>query len=194
MLKSIARAGVSSLQNAALIAANLAVGGTVTVLVALTLIEHFEDTPEIKTLSCAFGWERPDCPDFIAERNRLQTSLEDMAREKKEIENQIAGLRAVETAIDEITLFESHEDPESGLKITVGTVYKEFVNDHPAPDSYFCYIALQEGSAGESRNLHFHGRFGPYTISESTLTQADIHADTLAFARSVCKPYLIGKS
>lgn len=194
MLQSITNAGASLLQNTALIAVNAIVGITVVSLTALTLIKNFEDTPEIRTLSCAVGIERSDFPEHAAKVKRLEADLKEMIAQRESIEGQLAGLRAVETAVDEITLFESHDDPNSRLEVTVGTVYNEFVNERPTPKHHFCYINLKSGKAGESRNLHFHSASGARSISASTLRKSGVTKKTLKYARSVCKPFVIGKS
>ncbi len=192
MLKSITSAGASALQNTVLIAVNCIVGITVVSLIALMLIKNFEDTPEIRILSCAVGIERSDCPEYSAKVKQLEADLKEMIAQRKAIEDQLAGLRAVETTIDEITLFESHKDPHGGLEITVGTVYKELVNERPKPKNYFCYINLKNGKIGESRNLHIQDPSGPRSISPLTLRQSGVSKKTLEFARSVCNPLMVG--
>ena len=164
-------------------------------LSAMTLIEHFEDTPELRVLQCAVGFERADCPEAQAEKKRLKDDLAAMTRQKDAIAGQIAGLRAVQNAVDEITLFVSHDDPHSDLEITVGTVYAEFVNAKPTPESHFCYIGLKAGKAGESRNLHFHSSStGRRSISRAALRDAGVSRKTLDYGRKVCKPLLIGNA
>jgi len=192
MLQFIGNGVSSLLQNTALIAVNAAVAATVTGLSAMTLIAHFEDTPELRTLQCALGFERADCPEAQAEKKRLKDNLAAMTRQRDAIAGQIAGLRAVQNAVDEITLFVTHDDPHSDLEITVGTVYAEFVNAKPEPESHFCYIVLKNGAAGESRNLHFHSSTGRRSISGAALRDAGVSRKTLNYGRKVCKPLLIG--
>ena len=184
--------GISSLiQNTALIAVNAAVAATVTGLSAMTLIEHFEDTPELRVLQCAVGFDRADCPEAQAEKKRLEDALAEKARKLAALSDRVTGLQAIETAVDEITLFESFEDPNSDLSISVGTVYTELVSERPTPDYYFCSIRLKKGRAGESRNLSFHGYEGRRSISGATLRDAGVSRKTLSYGRKVCKPLLI---
>ncbi len=169
----------------------VAAGGTL--LIALYLTEHWQDSPAMVELQCRIGLDRPDCPERNAEMTRLRAELEAMIAEKDRMDAQLAGLRAVETAIDEITLFETHDDPNSNLDVTVGTIYSRFVEARPSPDAHFCYIGLGHGTAGESRNLYFQGVAGPVRISEAKLARAGVSAASYEFARSVCRPFLIGR-
>ena len=191
---TLSRTSFSFLGNALLCAVALGVAVCGIGLTALYLLEHVDETPSMKTLQCVLGAARPDCPRHTQEMTRLKAELEDMIAARNAVDAQLAGLQAVETAIDEITLFETQRDPQSGLEITIGTVYTAFVNERPMPDSYFCYINLHHGAAGESRNLHFRGPSGPITLSKTKLIQAGVSSETLQFGRSVCKPFLIGLS
>lgn len=163
-------------------------------LTALYLADYLEETPAVKSLQCLIGVSRPDCPRYAEEMANLKANLEAMIREHKKLNTQLTGLRAVETAVDEITLFESHTDPSSGLIITVGTVYTEFVKPRPAPEAYFCYIDLPDGSAGENRSLHIQSHKGEIDLSDATLQQANVSEVTLRYARSVCKAFNIGEA
>lgn len=192
MLQFIGNGVSSLLQTAALLIAVGAVGAMVAGLSAMTLIEHFEDTPELRVLQCAVGFDRADCPEAQAEKKRLKDDLAAMTRQKDAIAGQIAGLRAVQNAVDEITLFESFEDPNSDLSVSVGTVYTELVSERPTPDYHFCSIRLKKGGAGESRNLYFHGYEGRRSVSGAALRDAGVSRKTLNYGRKVCKPLLIG--
>lgn len=199
MINFLANAGASLLQNTALFGVNVIVGGTISALITMTLMEHFEDTPEIQTLSCIVGIKRHDCPDYHAamdqlkaEQEALRDSIKASETKRDMLEAQLAGLRAIEGAVDEITLFNNFPDPSSGTSITVGTVYKKFVDPAPQPDSYFCYINLEVGSAGENRNLQFYGPEGVIDVKDTSLKQAGLNQKALSFGKSVCKPFLIG--
>lgn len=183
----------------ALVAATVAAGGVG--LTVLYMVDHIKETPGMKTIHCFLDPSRRDCPEYDAAMKRLKTELEAMVAERnridaerKEIAGQLAGLRAIETAVDEVTLFETHDDPNSDFDVVVGTVYKQFVESEPKPEAFFCYIELRNGEAGESRNLHFRNRFGLTSIPATTLEMEGIGEATMAFARSACKPFLIGET
>lgn len=192
VLIKASRSLFSALADLLLIGIASVIAGAALTLTALYLIDHMEETPATKSLQCFIGISRPDCPRYAEEITELQAELKTMIDEREALEDQLTGLRAVETAVDEITLFESHTDPVSGLEVTVGTVYTEFVKAQPSPEAYFCYLNLPLGPAGESRNLHFKGRGGEITVSSKVLKKANITARTLNYARSACKPFVIG--
>ena len=190
MTNAIKRFGAST----SMLAVTGAVGVTALGLVTLTVMKHYEDTPEIKTLACALSLPRTDCPAYGAKLNRLEAEIEAMQLEKNQIEGRLSALSAIERSVDQVTLFETKTDPESGFEITVGTVYRTLTNAAPQPDHYFCYVKLENGPAGESRNLHFQVPSGPINVPASSLREAGVDADVLAFGRSVCTPFLIGKA
>ncbi len=185
------RSFASAIANTLLLAIAAAIVTSALTLTALYLTEYLEETPALKSLQCFVGFSRPDCPRYAEEMTNLKANLEAMIKERQKLDRQLAGLRAVETAVDEITLFESHIDPASGRSITIGTVYAEFVDASPAPEYHFCYINLSDGTAGENRNLYFQNRNGEITIASGTLRQAGVSRATLSYARSVCKAFKI---
>lgn len=189
MLNALKRSGSSAL----LLSINAAVAATAIGLVALTVIQHYKETPEIKTLACGVGLPRTDCPDYANKFHRLESEIDALRDEKSGIENRLAALRAIETTVDTVTLFETKTDPSSGSEITVGTVYKNLTAVAPQPEHYFCYIKLANGPAGESRNLHFQTASGSVAVSPLSLKEAGVDAGALNFGRSVCKPLLIGQ-
>lgn len=201
LLGSVSRLTFSLFGNALLISVAGGVAACGVGLTALYLIEHIEETPALKSLQCFVGVPpRPDCPRYGEEMKRLRIERDAVIAERNDviaefngIQRQLAGLRAIENAVDEITLFEHYIEPGSGSTIVVGTVYREFVNERPEPDSHFCYINLSNGSAGENRNLYFRSPSGPLSIPTSTLRDAGVRSETLEFGRSVCVPYVIGQ-
>lgn len=193
MLNAFRRSGSAAAQHAVLLAVNVVVGATVAGLVALTLMEHFEDTPEIRSLSCAVGLPRTDCPKYGENLKRLESEIAGLQSEKGQIEERLAALSAIENAVDQITLFETKTDPRNGFGITIGTVYRNFTAANPQPEHYFCYVNLANGAAGESRNLYFQGLSGPIAVSGASLNRAGLDGGVLAFGQSVCKPFLIGQ-
>ena len=193
LFESVSRLSFSFVGNALLTGIGLAVAACGIGLTALYLIEHVDETPAMKTLQCWVGVPRPDCPRHGEKMERLRAELESIINQRDQIEGQLAGLRAIETGVNEITLFEHHTDPNSGLKVTVGTVYRQFVNDQPSPEAYFCYVNLRDGKAGESRNLYIQTRSGAVSVPASTLREVGVDTQTLEFGRTICKPYLIGR-
>ena len=171
-------------------------------LTALYLIEHIEETPALKSLQCFVGIPpRPDCPRYHEEMERLRIERDAVIADRDavmveydDVQRQLAGLRAIENAVDEITLFEYHVEPDSGSTIVVGTVYREFVNEQPEPASHFCYLMLEDGDAGEDTNLWFRTSSGVVDVTPTTLRKTGITAESLEYGRSVCTPYLIGQS
>ena len=109
MLNSIANTGLSAIQNALLITTNVAVAATVTGLVALTLIEHFDDTPEIRTLACAVGLQRDDCP---SEQRALMSAEERVAELNSlvaALEAKLDGFKGVQDSGSTFTIFTMQE-------------------------------------------------------------------------------------
>ncbi len=188
------RSVISVLANALLLSIAAVIVISALTLTAIYLTDYLEETPAVKSLQCFVGFSRPDCPRYAEEMASIKADLEAMIRERELLDTQLKGLRAIETAVDEITLFESFTDPSSEMKVTVGTVYTEFVKSRPSPEAYFCYIDLPSGPAGEDRSLHFQSRRGPTTLSLETLRQADVSPVTLNYARSVCKAFEIGQN
>ena len=121
----------------------------------------------------------------------LQNKLDDLTQKSNAAEGKLANLEAIETSVDEVTLFASHDDPNSSYSITVGTVYSKLIEPDMAPE-YFCYISLNQGNANEDRNLHIQNRYGPVEFDQDTLRKAGVSDATLKFARSLCAPFLIG--
>ena len=172
------------------IAVGIASGGVA--LTAHYLADHIEKTPAMVKLMCLVQ-DSNDCPDRKAELAALETELRRLIDEREELDDQLAGLRRLESSVDHVTLFETIDDPNSSLTVTVGTVYRKFVDAEPEPSSYFCYIDLRQGSAGESRNLHFKHSNSWADISADRLTEAGVSDTTYKFAKSVCEPTLIGR-
>lgn len=186
-----------------LIATSMATGAIA--LTALYLVNHVEETPGIKKLWCLVQPERPGCPrhgealarleatieQLEAQRSMIAHERDQMEAERDRIIDQLAGLRAIEAAVDEITTFKTVTDPDSDLKTTIGTVYTKFVDPSPEPERYFCYISLTDGAAGEDRNLYIRTSSGDVDVSDATLDRLDLSKSALAFSRSVCKPRLV---
>lgn len=194
MVNSVGGSISAVIQNAALIGVNVIVAGTVVSLAALTIMENFEDTPEVRDLSCFVGVPRADCPKYQDALSKAQEELEETLQAKKTLDERLDGLRAIQTSVDEITMFQTYDDPNSAFDVVVGTVYTQFVEARPSPKSHFCYIQLSNGKAGESRNLYFRGSDGARNMSAKALNDAGVSFATLQFGRSVCKPFLIGSS
>ncbi len=171
-------------------------------LSALYLIKYVDtDTEEIRTLQCLIGFVHEGCPEYKAEMSALQEQLQGLQAQKTETEARLAelkgatrkleNLRRIEDAIDSVTLFQKHYAPVSGFQVTVGTVYSHLVEPDLSPE-WFCYISLPAGAFQEDRNLHFRHKSGFQNFDAKTLRSAGISAETMRFAKSVCKPYLIG--
>lgn len=193
LLHTLSHTGLSGFGNMLLTGAAVGVAFTVIGMTALYVVKYAKETPELRTLECMIGVERSDCPRYGAEMDALKGKLSDLAEKTATAESKLANLRAVETAVDEVTLFTSHDDPYSAYNVMVGTVYSRLVEPDSAPE-YFCYIGLSRGTANEDRNLHLYTRSGPVELDGETLRKAGVSTETLAFARSVCKPFLIGRA
>ena len=160
---------------------------------ALMLDKYVGGSPEARRIECLVGITHPDCPRYRAEIEKLEGDLSAMRGAREALERQLAGLRAVERAVDTVTLFETFTDPTSGREITVGTVYRKIVEATPKPEHFYCYLALGHGEAGEARNLHFYSSERDAWMSGTEAQKAGVSEATLAYARSVCRPLLIGE-
>ncbi|MCK5385430.1 MAG: hypothetical protein KAJ29_07600 [Alphaproteobacteria bacterium] len=191
-LHSISQVSFATIGNALLIT----IAGVMIVcgigLTTLYLIKYVDtDTPEIKTLQCMVGIVHAECPRYAQEMGDLKARLKALAQQTAQAEGKLANLRAIETAVDEVTLFSMHTTPNSKYSVTVGTVYSRLLEPDLSP-SYFCYISLDDGAARENRSLYFKNKTERIDLDSETLRKADVSAETLAFARSVCKPLIIG--
>lgn len=193
LLNAAWRLFASILANTALVAvsAGLAVGAVG--LTALYLVKHIDETPALKTLQCMAGFSRPYCTNHEEEVAHLKSELAALTEKTARAENKLANLQAIESAVDEVTLFETHDDPNSALDVTVGTIYSRLLEPDMTP-KYFCYVQLSRGTANENRNLYIQGLSGPVDLSRDDLRRAGVSEATLNFGRSVCKPFLIGRS
>lgn len=167
-------------------------------LAALYLLKHLEETPEIIKLHCLLGISHVECPAYRHEMDELEEQklsleeqLQKLLEQSQKAESKLHNLRRVESSVDEVTLFAAYDDPHSSLMVTVGTVYSKLVEPDSHPQ-HFCYFTLGMGKAGEQRNLHFYSRNGSASLSDHDIYNAGISKDTLDYARSVCKPTLIG--
>lgn len=167
-------------------------------LAALYLLKHLEETPEMIKLQCLLGITHIECPTYRQDMDKLEAQklsleeqLEKLVKQSQKAESKLQNLRRVESSVDEVTLFATYDDPNSKLSVTVGTVYSKLVEPDTHPE-YFCYITLGMGNAGEQRNLHFYSRNGSTSLSDREIYKAGVSKDTLGYARSVCKPTLIG--
>lgn len=208
MFRKIARLGSSTLQHGALLTINIAVGTLIVGLIALTLMEQFRDTPQIRDLSCFVGIMRTDCPAYGEELKRLKSQNEVIKAQNREmllqrdrieeqrdqIESRMAGLQAIERSVDQVTLFEHVDDPNSELEVIIGTVYSSFTVEHPKPERYFCYINLPNSATGLSQFLDVRNINGWVSISRAKLRSAGVRQRTVDYAKSVCEPYLIGQA
>ncbi|MEM0951787.1 MAG: hypothetical protein AAGI66_06555 [Cyanobacteria bacterium P01_H01_bin.74] len=157
----------------------------------LYLAKYVDETPELVKLQCMMGVDRGDCPDQKAQINDLEAKLSQLSNKTAQAEKKLTNLRAIENSIDTVTLFAKHTDPSSQLGITVGTIYKKLTEPDPEP-SHFCYISLFSTDTNVLRHLTFHDTTGPVSFTPKRLAQAGLSQKTLNYARSVCKPYLIG--
>ena len=161
-------------------------------LSALYILKYVDtETPEIVKLQCMLGSDRLDCPNNRKEVEDLQGKLNELSKKTAEAEEKLKNLRAAEETTDTFTLFTMHKDPNSDYTVTVGTVYTQLVEPNRAPE-YYCYINLNNGAANENRNLYIWQSARPINLSTNTLRKAGVSNSTLSFAKSVCKPTLIG--
>lgn len=191
LLHAASRAGLSAAGNLALatVAGGIALCGAG--LTALYLIDNIRETPAVTEMLCLVGVERPGCPDRAEEEARLRRQFAELQARTQAAEAELRSLRAVDD-VRSVTFFQDYEAPDSQLTVKVGTVYSHLIGN-PPPEYHFCYIELPRGAAGESRHLAFHTQSGPATISAETLRAAGVSQATLEFARSVCRPLLIGR-
>ena len=172
-----------------LIATSVGLGGIG--LTTLYLAKYVDETPELVKLQCMMGVDRGDCPDQKAQITDLEAKLRQLSTKTAQAEKKLANLRTIEETIDTVTLFANHKDPSSPLGVTVGTVYTRLTEPDPTP-SYFCYISLLSTDTNVLRQLTFRTSSGPVTISSEKLAKAGVSPQTMNYARSVCKPTLIG--
>lgn len=193
LFSSASRISLSFLANTALltVSAGLAVG-TVG-LTALYLAKYIDETPAMRKLQCLAGLSRPYCIEANAEVESLKAKLAALALQTAAAEKKLNNLRAIESSVDTVTLFETYDDPNSSHRITVGTVYSRLLEPDLTPQ-YFCYVSLGRGDANEDRNLHFQSTSGPISLTKQDLRKAGISDATLEFGHSVCKPLMIGQT
>lgn len=198
MLKFMTSVSVSALQKSALLATNIAVGGMVAGLTALTLMSHFEDTPEIRNLSCWIGLVREDCPQYRTDLDVARSTLREarmelagLNREKDRIDAQLESLIDLDARFDDATFFVRHDDPHSGRTIFVGTKFDSITAPSAKPN-FFCYVSLGTSDDGTSRSLTFGGRHGRKRVPDRVLTAHGLTRETLTFGQSVCEPLRIG--
>lgn len=191
LINTVSSWSVSTLGNGLLIATGSAVALCGVALLALYMVNHIQETPGMIRVRCMVQPSYEACPQHDAAIERLNGQLEAARREREALERQLAGLRAIQNSVDRITLFESHQDPDSGYGVMVGTVYRELVNAAPEPESYFCYIQLPNGPSGEDRLQDVRADGQMVQFSASMRRTLGIGASTLAFATEVCKPKLV---
>ena len=207
MLAKLGKAISSRLSYAVLVATNVAVGCICIGLVALALIAKFEDTPEVRTLTCFLGIERADCPDYAKELReaRAETAaaleairnaeakLAELRNVQSEAQAKLDKLAELEGRFESTTFFVEHLDPSSGRTVQVGTRYQSLINPSRTPE-YFCYIALRPDREGTTSNFWVRYTHGPARITRRTRTASGLSQQSLDFARSVCTPLLFGES
>lgn len=193
MLNAVKQTIASALNSSVLLIGNLLVASIVLVLIALTLMKHFEETPELRNLICFVGLQRSDCPQYGSELAKLRGELKALEDQRDIIEERLASLSAIEHSVDQITLFETKAIEGSGLTTTIGTVYSRLTGDDPTPDYYYCYLVLPEGSAGETRNLSFFSHGKEISVTNDQLQKAGVSRMTLDGGREHCRPFLIGQ-
>ncbi|GAB5512268.1 MAG: hypothetical protein Rhims3KO_36690 [Hyphomicrobiales bacterium] len=191
-LNAVSRAGLSGMGNAALATLAGGVAACGVALTALYLMENIEATPATTELICLFGLGRPDCPDRMEEVAKLEGKLADLTARTRAAEGQLHSLRAVND-VNRVTFFQTFDPPSGGPEVTVGTVYSHLIGN-PAPVYHYCYIDLPDGMVGEDRYLNIHNARGPIEVSASALRAAGVSESALAFARSICRPFVIGAS
>lgn len=212
MINFITSTSVSALQNGLLIATNIAVGVTVTGLIALKLIGHFEDAPEIRTLACTVGFERDDCPDYTARlreteererqltadlasmdeaRRRLEDERASFEAEAREFSEQLDSLRGLLEQFDSLIGFEHIDSPNGRHNLSVGTLYRTFVELEDATADHQCYFNLPDGNSGEHRSLYLRKIGSSESASLQQIRAANIDAETLAWAQERCRPLTV---
>lgn len=95
-----------------------------------------------------------------------------------------------------MTLFSTHTLPgKKQLKVIMGTVYRASsllnVEDGYVPE-YYCHIRLLPSEKNISRHVDIRSGGKDHMLNSRIMRDADINEFTLAFAKSHCKPYIIG--
>lgn len=184
-----------------LIAVSVFIGGCAVLITALYLLKYIDtDTPEMQTLKCFF-FTLPECPDVKAEIAALEAKVaaleglkDDIAaseRKLADLRRMEENLRRIENAIDSVTLFKTTAIPGTKMNVVVGSIYSKLVNPDPQP-LWFCYIALPDDDSLESRHVYIRNVSIDKTFDAAQLAETGITPYALSFARSLCKPYLIG--
>ena len=153
MMNAVSRFSVSTAGNVVLVTVVVGVAACALGLGALYLIDNVKETPAITKLGCLVGFNRAGCPRYDAEMQALKDKLEALVQETARAEDKLANLRAIENAVDQVTLFETHGDRDSAAYVTVATVYSRLSDPEPVPQ-YYCYIILDAGPANESRHFY----------------------------------------
>jgi hypothetical protein len=191
--RTVSRISMATLGNALLggVAAAIALCGIA--LAALYLIKYVDDdTPEMIRLQCAVGISRPDCVDYQKELDDLAAQRAALAKELAALKAKLANLKRIEENVDSVTLFDTTDIPNSSLSVTVGTRYSKLLEPELRP-TYFCYIDLPDVD-GVDQNLYIRSISSNIDIGEHALRLAGVSQSDLSFARSVCKPFLIGEA
>ncbi|MCK4945707.1 MAG: hypothetical protein KAS59_05550 [Alphaproteobacteria bacterium] len=166
-------------------------------LASLYLFKYVDnDSPEMIQLQCVVGIERTECvnyqkklDDLRVQREALAKRLAALKQEMSKANKQLNGLRALEDAVDKVTLFNNQKIQGTNFEVTIGTVYNKLIGINQAPE-YYCYINLIE--VGDiNRNLYIRNNNGNIQLSAHTLSKVGVTKQALSYARSVCKPYLI---
>lgn len=167
-------------------------------LSGLYIAKYFKETPEMIKLGCFLGIELPECPQTQSKLDALRdtlSSLEDKAKvvqdKLDDAESKLSRLRNVESQIDEAMLFEFHIDPTTKKTITIGTQYTKLIEPEKNPE-FFCYFNLGDDDSGASRSYYFKPSSIFSFFEDVKLKKLGFSDKTIEFARSICKPTLIG--
>jgi hypothetical protein len=146
--QTLSRIIMATLGNMLLLSITVAIALCGIGLTALYLIKYVDrNAPEVKALECAIGLtQRGDCPDDQAALHALEAKFSDLQAKTNAAEGKLNNLRKIESVVNEVTLFATHDDPNSDLSVKVGTIYTRLVEPEKSP-AFFCYIQLPNDSA-----------------------------------------------
>ncbi len=187
----LANMTIATLGNTLLITSGIAMTMCAVGLTAFYLVKYIDrSSPDMIDFQCSvLGIEREECPEHQDNLNALQQELDRLQAQKAQMEEKLGTLRRISESVDSVTLFKMVDIDGTGMKVVIGTVYKDLLQPNPTP-TYFCYIDLT-GVQGIARNLYVRNNLGDVDITDDMLSNANITKFTEHFARAHCKPYLI---
>jgi len=131
--------------------------------------------------------------EWESELSVLRDEKSALEEAKEKLQNNFDNLVKIENSIDTVTLFSMHVIPKTQLTVAVGTNYSRLTEPTLDP-KYYCYIEFPGRAGHEYRNLYIYSYGIDIALDADTLAKNGVSDAALKFAKSKCKPYLIGEA